>query len=119
MVQALNTAAQADPDAVLALTADAGCKPTMLTASQIGFKAPIMYTGACAAPNILDAVGGAADGSIFNLEADLDRTSPDNVLYRAIADRYGAEVRLRVAGGGHRVVPGHDEPLRRAAEHRW
>jgi branched-chain amino acid transport system substrate-binding protein len=91
MVQALNTAAQAKPDVVLALTADSGCKPTMLTAKQIGLTVPIMYTGACAAPKIIDSVDGAAEGAIFNLEADLDTKSPDNVLYRAVADRYGSK----------------------------
>ena len=76
MVQALNAAAQSDPDAIIALTADSGCKPTMLTAQQLGLKVPIMYTGACAAPKIVDSVNGAADGAIFNLEAELDRTQP-------------------------------------------
>jgi branched-chain amino acid transport system substrate-binding protein len=89
MVQALNTAAQSEPDVVLALTADSGCKPTMLTAKQIGFTAPIMYTGACAAPKVIDTVGDAAEGSIFNLEADLDPENGDTVLYQAISKKYG------------------------------
>lgn len=89
MVQALNTAVQSDPDAIIALTADSGCKPTMLTARQLGLKVPMMYTGACAAPKIVQSVDGAADGAIFNLEADLDPANPDNVLYRLIASRYG------------------------------
>lgn len=100
MVQALNTAAQAKPDAVIALTADTGCKPTMLTAKQIGFTAPIIYTGACAAPKILDAVGDAAEGSVFNLEADLDAGNPDNVLYQAIAARYGPKYKYEAQGAG-------------------
>ena len=73
MVQALNTAAQSDPDVIIALTADSGCKPTMQTAQQLGLDVPIMYTGACAAPKILDSVGDAAEGAIFNLEAELGR----------------------------------------------
>ncbi len=89
MVQALNTAVQSNPDAVIALTADSGCKPTMLTAQQLGLRVPMMYTGACAAPKIIDSVNGAADGAIFNLEAELDPSNPDNVLYREIAARYG------------------------------
>ena len=100
MVQALNTAAQAKPDAVIALTADSGCVPTMQTAQQIGFKAPIMYTGACVAPKILDAVGKAADGSIFNLEADLDPKNPDNVLYQEIAKRYGPKYEYQSQSAG-------------------
>jgi branched-chain amino acid transport system substrate-binding protein len=89
MVQALNTAAGTEPDAIIALTADSGCKPTMLTARQLGLDIPIMYTGACAAPQIIDSVDGAADGAIFNLEADLDPGNGDNVVYQAVADRYG------------------------------
>lgn len=100
MVQALNTAAQSNPDAVIALTADTGCKPTMLTARQIAFKAPIMYTGACAAPKIIDSVNGAAEGAIFNLEADLDASNPDNVVYQEIARRYGAARRYEAQGAG-------------------
>ena len=100
MVTALNEAAQSKPDAVLALTADTGCKPTMLTAQQIGLKVPIMYTGACAATKILNAVGNAADGSIFNLEADLNPNNPDNVMYQAIAQRYGPKYHYEAQGAG-------------------
>jgi branched-chain amino acid transport system substrate-binding protein len=89
MVQALNTAVASNPDAIIALTADSGCKPAMVTAQQLGLKVPMMYTGACAAPKIVQSVNGAADGAIFNLEADLDPTNPDNVMYRLIASRYG------------------------------
>jgi branched-chain amino acid transport system substrate-binding protein len=100
MVQALNTAAQSDPDAIIALTADSGCKPTMLTAQQLGLDVPIMYTGACAAPKIVDSVGGAADGAIFNLEADLDPDHPDNVLYRLITSRYGPKYGYEAVSAG-------------------
>lgn len=89
MVTALNEAARAKPDALIALTADSGCKPVMLTAKQIGFEAPIFLTGACIAPKIVDAVGDAADGAVFNLEAVLAPGDPDNELYRQIATRYG------------------------------
>lgn len=89
MVQALNTASQSNPDAIIALTADSGCKPTMLTARQLGLKAPILYTGSCAAPNIVDSVNGAAEGAIFNVEANLGDDDPDAVAYQAITDRYG------------------------------
>jgi branched-chain amino acid transport system substrate-binding protein len=100
MVTALNEAAQSKPDAVLALTADTGCKPTMLTARQIGLQVPVMYTGACAATKILNAVGDAADGSIFNLEADLDPEHPDNMLYQEIAQRYGPKYHYEAQGAG-------------------
>ena len=100
MVTALNQAAQTKPDAVIALTADSGCKPTMLTARQIGLKVPIMYTGACAAPKILDSVGTAAQGAIFNVEADLNPKSSDNALYNAIVDRYGPKYHYQAQSAG-------------------
>ena len=100
MVTALNEAAQSDPDAIIALTADTGCKPVMLTAQQLGLEVPILYTGACAAPKILDAVGDAAEGSIFNLEADLDAASADNALYQAIAARYGPKYGYEAQSAG-------------------
>jgi branched-chain amino acid transport system substrate-binding protein len=100
MVQALNTAAQADPDAVLALTADTGCRPTMLTAQQIGFEPPIMYTGACAVPTILESVGDAAEGAIFNLEAELAADNADQTLYVAVAERYGEQYDYEFQGAG-------------------
>lgn len=100
MVGAINQTAQADPDAVIALTADSGCKPTMVTAAQLKLDAPMLYTGACAAPKIIDSVGSAADGAIFNLEADLDPKNPDNVLYLSIAERYGAKFGYEAQGAG-------------------
>ena len=100
MVTAINQAAQASPDAIIALTADTGCKPTMLTARQIGITVPVMYTGACAAAKILDSVGDAAEGAIFNTEADLRPDSADNVLYRDIVDRYGAKYQYQAQSAG-------------------
>jgi branched-chain amino acid transport system substrate-binding protein len=100
MVQALNTAEQTHPDAVIALTADSGCKPTMVTARQLGLRAPLMYTGACAAPKILESVNGAAEGAVFNLEAELDPKNPDAVLYRQIAARYGAKYHYEEQSAG-------------------
>jgi branched-chain amino acid transport system substrate-binding protein len=100
MVQALNTAAQAEPDVVIALTADSGCKPTMLTAEQLDLGVPVMYTGACAAPKIIDSVGDAANGAVFNLEADLDAESADTVIYRAASERYGPKYDYEWQGAG-------------------
>jgi branched-chain amino acid transport system substrate-binding protein len=88
-VAALNEAKQIDPDAIFALTADSGCVPAMQTTADLRIDAQLYLTGACAAPKIVDTVGDAAQGAIFNLEADLDEHAPDVVLYRAIAQRYG------------------------------
>lgn len=100
MVTAINQTAQASPDAVIALTADSGCKPTMVTAKQLNLQAPVMYTGACASPNIVNSVGDAAEGAIFNLEADLDPKNSDNVVYQSIAKRYGPEFGYEAQGAG-------------------
>jgi branched-chain amino acid transport system substrate-binding protein len=62
----------------------------MLTAEQLGLDVPLLYTGACAAPAIVDSVGEAAQGAIFNLEAELGPEHPDNVMYQEIAHKYGA-----------------------------
>ncbi len=100
MAQALNQAAATDPDAVLALTADTGCVPTMKTAKQIDLKVPLMFTGACAAPTLIDSVGDAAEGIIFNLESDLTPNNPDSVLYRAAANRYGPKYKYEAQSAG-------------------
>ena len=60
----------------------------------------MLYTGACAAPKIVDSVNGAADGAIFNLEAELDPRNPDNVLYSLIAARYGPKYRYEPLSAG-------------------
>lgn len=100
MVSAINEAAEGDPDAIIALTADSGCVPTMQTARQLGLDAVLMLTGACAAPKIVESAGDAVEGRIFNLEAELDRDSPDNALYLAIGDKYGPRFDYEVQSAG-------------------
>ncbi len=100
MSQFVNQAAATKPDAVLALTADSGCVPTLKTAQQIGLNVPIMLTGACAAPNIIAQVGDSINGKIFNLEADLTPNNPDSVLYQAVSKRYGPRFHYEAQGAG-------------------
>ena len=100
MVAAMNQAARSSPDAIIALTADSGCVPTIQTAAQLEIDAVLMLTGACAAPKIIKSAGDAIEGSIFNLEADLDPDAPDAALYRAIADKYGPRFDYEVQGAG-------------------
>jgi branched-chain amino acid transport system substrate-binding protein len=101
MVSAMNQAAESDPDAIIALTADSGCVPTMQTALQLKLDAVLLLTGACAAPKIIESAGDdAVAGRIFNLEAELDPTFPDNALYQAIGDRYGPKFDYEVQGAG-------------------
>ena len=101
MVAAMNQAAESEPDAIIALTADSGCVPTIRTAQQLELEATLMLTGACAAPNIIESAGeDAVEGLIFNLEADLDAEAPDSALYQAIADKYGPEFDYEPQGAG-------------------
>lgn len=101
MVAAMNQAAKSEPDAIIALTADSGCVPTIQTAEQLGLDATLLLTGACAAPNIIESAGDdAVEGLVFNLEADLDPDTPDNALYQAIADKYGPEFGYESQGAG-------------------
>jgi branched-chain amino acid transport system substrate-binding protein len=72
----------------------------MQTAQQLGLTVPIMYTGACAAPKVIDAVGDAAEGAIFNIETEPGDDSPDTAVYRAISDKYGAEYDYEWQGAG-------------------
>lgn len=100
MVAAMNQAARSQPDAIIALTADSGCVPTIQTAAQLEIDAVLMLTGACAAPKIIQSAGDAIEGSIFNLEADLDPEAPDAALYRAIAEKYGPRFDYELQGAG-------------------
>ncbi len=101
MVAAMNQAAESDPDAIIALTADSGCVPTMQTAKQLGLDATLLLTGACAAPKIIDSAGDdAVEGRIFNLEAELSDTNPDSALYQAIAEKYGPKHNFEQQGAG-------------------
>ncbi len=100
MVSAINEAGEGDPDAIIALTADSGCVPTMETAKQLELDAVLMLTGACAAPKIIDSAGDAVEGRIFNLEAELGDEYPDNALYQAIGDKYGPLFDYEVQGAG-------------------
>ena len=100
MVAAINQAASTKPDAIVALTADAGCVPTIRTAQQLQLTMPVMLTGACAATKIVDELGPAIEGKVFNLEAELDQTKPDNRMYRAIVERYGPKYNYQWQGAG-------------------
>jgi len=100
MVAAMNQAARSRPDAIIALTADSGCVPTIQTAAQLEIDAVLMLTGACAAPKIIESAGDAIEGSVFNLEADLDPDAPDAALYTAIATKYGPQFDYELQGAG-------------------
>ncbi|MBX3284400.1 MAG: ABC transporter substrate-binding protein [Actinobacteria bacterium] len=88
----LGAALSGDPDAIVVLAADTGCKPAFQGIEASGTDAQIFYVGACAAPTILaDVDTSATDGGIFNVEGPIDRAdpAPDFTLYSAIIERYG------------------------------
>jgi branched-chain amino acid transport system substrate-binding protein len=81
-----------DPDAVIMLAADMGCKGAFDGFDTVGVDADVYLVGACAAPKIIEAAGPAkTDGTIFNVEGPIDRSAAnvDFALYQAVAERYG------------------------------
>ena len=88
----LSAAVSGDPDAVMVMAADTGCKPAFQGMEASGSDAQVFYMGACAAPTILaDVDTSASDGGIFNVEGPIDRETPgpDFTLYGSVIDRYG------------------------------
>jgi len=89
---ALNAAAATEPDALLILAADAGCKAGFDGVSSLGIDAATFFVGACAAPSITNEAGPAkTNGAIFNVEGPVgqDPPNPDFVLYSAVIEKYG------------------------------
>lgn len=87
----VTTANENSPDAIVVLTADTGCVPTMQAAADLGVTAPVFLTGACAAPKIVSDAGDAAEGRYFNVEGPIRPDDPDadTALYNAVIERYG------------------------------
>lgn len=88
----LQAAAAGDPDAIVVLAADTGCKPTFEGVAALGLDVTTYVVGACAAPAILDSVDPATtEGTIFNVEGPVDPEvpNPDFDLYNGVVERYG------------------------------
>lgn len=88
----LQAAAAGNPDAVIVLVADTGCKGAFDAVATLGISAQMYYVGACAAPLITDEAGPAkTEGAIFNVENPIDRSGDDVdfALYQEIAAAYG------------------------------
>ena len=89
---AIQAAAAGNPDAIMLLTADTGCTAAFEGLATVGLKAQAFYTGACAAPKIVDGVPTEdSEGAIFNVEGPISRTNPDpdTNLYNAVIAQYG------------------------------
>ena len=98
----ITQATQGDPDAIFVGVADTGCVPAFRGAAELGTKAALFFTGACAAPKILENAGRAAtEGAYFNIEQLLPakgKTDPDTRLYDLVLARYAPD--LDPAGAG-------------------
>lgn len=89
---ALNAAAASKPDAMFILAADSGCKAGFDGVAALGIKAAMFYTGACAAPTIIEEAGPAkTNGAYFNVESPLGThpADPDMELYAGVIEKYG------------------------------
>lgn len=88
-IQAANSS---NPDAIVMLAADMGCKGAFDGFATVGVSAKVYLVGACASPAIVEAAGPAkTDGTVFNVEGPIDRseTNVDFALYQAVAGEYG------------------------------
>lgn len=89
---ALNAAVSGQPDALIILAADTGCKPAFEGLHALDSKAKAFYVGACAAPTIIDGIDPAAsEGAYFNVEGPIDPARPDidTLLYTQAVLKYG------------------------------
>lgn len=74
----MTAAMAANPDALIVLTADTGCKAAYDAARVLNIDIPTFYTGACAAPDIIASVPPeATEGNFYNVEGDVTRDDPD------------------------------------------
>jgi branched-chain amino acid transport system substrate-binding protein len=116
----LQAANSGDPDAIVMLAADTGCKGAFDGFATVGVTAEVYLVGACASPAIIEAAGPEkTDGTIFNVEGPIERgeSNVDFSLYQAIAQEYGdgfdpvgaGTVSFRSFMNLYRVLVGLDE----------
>ena len=86
----LTKAAEFEPDAVIVAAADLSCAPIMQTMVDLGIEAQLYLVGACAAEEILEVAGSAADLVLFNSEGPLEATFEGEV-YEEVVDQYATE----------------------------
>lgn len=100
LVPHLTAAAAAEPDAIIAGAADAACVPLMTAADDLDIDADMFLVGACAAPQILDAVGDSAADRWFNVEGPVTREARGVTEQRLLNDnRLYAEALARHSDG--------------------
>ena len=90
----LQAAAAGNPDALIVLAADTGCKAAYDGIETVGIEAQVYFVGACATPKILAEAGPTkTEGAMFNVEGSIRRDTPDPdfSLYDAVAAKYGKD----------------------------
>ena len=88
----LTAAMSSNPDALVVLAADTGCKAAYDAVRVAGIEIPVFYTGACASPNIVASVPpDVTEGAYYNVEGPVSTVnpSPDFALYVAVLADYG------------------------------
>ncbi|MEE2768031.1 MAG: ABC transporter substrate-binding protein [Actinomycetota bacterium] len=86
----LTKAAEFEPDAVVVAAADLSCAPIMKTMIDLGIDAQLYLVGACAAEEILEVAGNAADSVLFNGENPLEVTL-EGTIYEEVIEQYATE----------------------------
>lgn len=120
LTSAIQAANSGDPDAIVMLAADTGCKGAFDGFATVGVTAEVYLVGACASPAIIEAAGPEkTDGTVFNVEGPIDRSegNVDFALYQAVAQQYGdgfdavgaGTVTFRSFMNLYRVMVGLDE----------
>lgn len=84
----LTRANENDPDAIIMLAAGSSCVPLMETYAELQIEAQLYLVGACAADEIIEAAGDAAEGIIFNSEGPVQEGDLEGDMYNAINARY-------------------------------
>ena len=79
----LTKAAEFEPDAIVVAAADLSCAPIMQTMVDLGIEAQLYLVGSCAAEEILEVAGSAAETVLFNSESPLEATV-DGAVYEEI-----------------------------------
>lgn len=82
-------ATQGDPDVVLGLNTGNACTAIMQSLQNLGSGAELVVPGVCAAPDVIDAAGPAAEGVYLNDDFDAPGSKGHDVeLYEASLEEY-------------------------------
>lgn len=93
LAPAMNAAASTEPDALVLLGADTGCRSAIKAAYDLDISARKYFLGACATPSVTEQLPPAAvEGLLFNVEGPIRANDPDTVLYGAAMKKFAPDV---------------------------